>query len=206
MSNLAFVFDADGVVIKRERWFSQILAEKLKLPEREFAEFFDGDFQACITGDADLKEIIKPWLTKWGWRKSVDELLEYWFTTEDQPYREVIDITQSLKAQNYSVYLATNQEEYRSKYFYDEMGFGKLFDHCFFSYEMHAKKPVKKYFDYIWNSLEYLDALERKSDILFIDNSEKNINGAKNAGFNTHYFTTPDQLRLDLKQRYGLSI
>ena len=77
------IFDVDGVIINREKYFSEKLAERLNLNlKEEVLPFFTGPFQECLMGRKDLKVEIVPWLVKWGWVGTVDTFLDYWFEEE----------------------------------------------------------------------------------------------------------------------------
>lgn len=71
------IFDADGVLIHGKRKFSITLAKKHRIPLEVTLPFFTGPFQKSLIGNADLKEIISPYLEKWGWDKGVDVLKEF---------------------------------------------------------------------------------------------------------------------------------
>jgi putative hydrolase of the HAD superfamily len=73
------IFDADGVLINTERRFSILLAEKYGIPLEKTLPFFNGPFQDCLIGKANLKETILPFLNTWGWKKGIDALLDIWF-------------------------------------------------------------------------------------------------------------------------------
>ena len=112
-----FLFDADGVVIIPSERFSDRFSREFNVDyEEKIPPFFENDFEPCLTGRADLKEIIKPYLKRWGWKKSVDELLEYWFENENHIDERVIEVIKKLRAIGIKCYLATNQEKYRTQY------------------------------------------------------------------------------------------
>ena len=67
------IFDADGVLINQER-FSDAFARDYNISDDKIMPFFTGPFQECMTGKADLKEAILPYLNVWGWTKGVDSL------------------------------------------------------------------------------------------------------------------------------------
>lgn len=59
--------------------------------------FFNGEFQDCLIGKADLKNVVKKYLKNWGWQKSVDDLLKEWFQFEHNIDEELADYLSSLK-------------------------------------------------------------------------------------------------------------
>lgn len=184
----AILFDADGVVINRDSWFSKRFSEEYKVPHEEIQKFFNTEFQPCLIGKADIKQAIKPYLEKWGWKKSVDAMLKYWFESENNPNQAVIESINQLKRQGISCYLATNQEKYRMEYMADKMGFLQLFDHMFVSCEISHKKPDDKFFDYIWDSLQYLDGISDKKEVMLWDNKEEVVKSGNEYGFDSHQF------------------
>ena len=71
------IFDCDGM-INLEKRFSVRLSEKGITPDTT-AHFFKKQFQDCLVGKSDLKEELKKCVPSWGWGKSVEELLEFFF-------------------------------------------------------------------------------------------------------------------------------
>lgn len=183
----SILFDVDGVLIQGQL-FSIKLARELKLDQKEVAHFFDTEFQQAVVGQQDLKKIIEPFLNSWGWKKTVEQFISYWRESENQPNQELISLVPQLQSKHIGCYIASNQEQYRGQYLFDDLEFGRLFDHCFFAYEIKAKKTDLKYWTYVWNSLQYLEGGIEKNQVLLIDNSTANINQAKNFGFQGHLY------------------
>lgn len=195
----AILFDVTGVLAIGPR-FSTALERELGVSLDQQEQFFKGKFQPCLVGQADLKEVIDPFLEEWGWSKTVDALLKHWFETEDVPNKELIDIVPRLQVAGISCYLATNQEKYRSFYLHEQMGFGQLMDYCFFSYELKAKKPQGKYWQYIWDSLQYMADIEDKSQVMLWDDTQSNIDAASDFGFDSHLFESNQQFTQTMQQ------
>jgi putative hydrolase of the HAD superfamily len=183
----SILFDVDGVLIQGQL-FSIKLARELKLDKKEVAHFFNTDFQQALLGQKDLKKIIEPYLEKWGWQKSVEQFISYWRESENQPNQELLSLISQLHSKHIDCYIASNQEQYRGQYLFDDLEFGRLFDHCFFAYEIKAKKTDLKYWTYVWDSLQYLEGGIEKNQVLLIDNSLANINQAESFGFQGHLY------------------
>jgi putative hydrolase of the HAD superfamily len=177
------IFDADGMVINGAM-FSEYLEKKHSIPYALTLPFFEGIFQKCLIGQADLKKIIRPYLKKWGWQKNVDEFLQLWFETEDNIDQRMAEIIDNLKRKGLNCILATNQEKYRTAYMKNKMGFNKLFSQVFSSAEIGHKKPEEQFFQYILGSLKNT----KKDKILFWDDQEKNIKGARKFGFKARLY------------------
>jgi putative hydrolase of the HAD superfamily len=141
----AVVFDADGVLINAEL-FSLQLEREYGIPTERVLPFFTGIFQQCLIGKAELKTAIKPHLNEWGWKGSVDELLEFWFRSEHKIDEEMIDAVKSLK-DKVPVFMATNQEQCRVNYMTNEMGFGEVFTKIYSSAGIGHLKANPKFFE-----------------------------------------------------------
>ena len=75
---------------------------------------------------------------------------------------------------NISEYFADNAHEIRAL---------RLFDRCFFSAKMGMTKPDPEIFRFVCQELGI-----KPDETLFIDDSEKNIEGARSAGLHTYLF------------------
>ena len=60
----AIVLDADGVIINKPDMFSVQYQKEFGISNEVMLPFFKGRFQDCLTGKADLKEELKPFLKK----------------------------------------------------------------------------------------------------------------------------------------------
>lgn len=180
------IFDTDGMMVNSEMFNIQH-SRKFSIPIDEMLPFFKGIFQDCLTGKADLKKVIIPWLKKWKWAGTADELLSWWFRAEHNIDQNLVREIKILKNKGIKCYLATNQEKYRTEYMKKQMGFENLFDKIFSSAEISHKKPQKEFFEIIYKKI-IKDALVKKDEIMFWDDERKNIERAKELGFNAHLY------------------
>ena len=81
---MIYVFDADGVVI-RPWGFATALRQEHGIAPEQTRAFFQGPFQDCLTGRADLIETLTPFVDVWGWTGTVNELIDYWLLKDDLP-------------------------------------------------------------------------------------------------------------------------
>lgn len=184
----ALIFDIDGVLINSEK-LSKKFAREYNIPLKDILPFFDGPFNDCILGKADLKEAITPYLRSWGWKKGVDKFLDYWFSVEHIMNQELIDCIQNYRKEGIKCFVATNQEKHRAEYIFNKMGFADSFDKFYFSSNLGHKKPDSDFFAKVVNDLGGI----RKEEILFWDDAPENIAGAKEFGINAELFTSfPD--------------
>ena len=185
-ANTRILFDVDGVLIHTETWSSEYL-KRNHLPPDTMKDFFGGVFRDCTIGKVDLKDMLPPFLEKWGWEGSVDGFLKSWFDFENRPDLELIKEIQKLRATWIRCYVATNQEKYRLEYVRKDMQFDVLFDGIFCSAEIGLKKPQKEYYEYILDSLWI--AWE---DVMYFDDSLENIEVARSIGINSILYRNRD--------------
>lgn len=192
----AILFDVDGVLVNGELFSVQF--------ERDFGfkipvSFFEEEFQPALVGKADLKELLKPKLADWGWKKSVDELLEYWFNIEHVIDEELIGAVKRLKARGIKCFVVTNQENYRARYIAEKMGFESLFDGFFASAQVGYKKPQVEFFRYILGRIELPG-----DEVLYFDDSPGYLEGAKSEGIRAYLYEDFERFKKVLNQ-YNLA-
>jgi len=192
----AILFDGDGVVINKPMQFSECFEKDFNVPISEMLLFFKNEFQLCLTGKADLKEVIKPYLSKWNWEKSVDDLLDYWFKSENYIDSRVIDLIEKCHSKNIKCYIHSNQEKYRTDYMKETMGLNKVVDGMFSSAYLGVKKPEQEFWQKIFDEIQ--PAL--KEEVLVLDDDEENIISAKKFGFNAESYKDFDKLQEDFKK------
>lgn len=187
--------DADGVIITGPM-FSERYEKIYGVRQADFNSFFLGEFQKCLIGQADLKQEVEKYLPKWNWNKSLDEFLEFWFTSEEEINRDLLQLVTALKKKNIYSYIATNQEKYRSQHLAFNLNLLETFDGMFTSAHIGYTKPDLRYFEKVYEQLNDVE----KNEVLFIDDSEKNIEAAKKFGFHAEKYTTFDKFKENLQK------
>ena len=74
-----------------------------------------------------------------------------------------------------------------------------LFDGQFYSCELGITKPDRRIFEYCLNRLEV-----SAHECLFVDDSEKNVHGAKNSGMHVIHYKSYPQFLHELSEKYFL--
>ena len=190
MKYKVILFDADGVLIKSAKQFSDRLQEIHGIPVERLQPFFTGVFRQCSIGKADLKEELAKVIGDWGWKGTVDELLAFWFSAGTEVDQDVAEFIRSLRQSGVKTYMTTDQEKYRGEHLRRTIGGGVLFDEVFFSAEMGCVKKDPGFFQKVTQAI----AVDPK-DVLFIDDSEKNVEVAKQFGFDAFMYTDLDGLK-----------
>lgn len=182
MSIKAVIFDADGVAIFPWR-AAQFFEREYGITREMASGFFGGIFGDCLVGQADLKEVLPPYLAQWRWQASVDDFIRVWFEAENAPDERVVDVVHALRKSGLACYLASNQEKYRAEYIRTQMGFAGIFERLFFSCELGCKKPDRAYYEHITETLGLAGL-----DILFWDDSLSVVEGARACGWNAEVY------------------
>ncbi len=193
------IFDTDGVIVHREMYFSEQLSQEFGMQAEKILPFFRNEFQLCLVGKADLKEEITKYLDTWGWTKSVDELLRYWFESENIIDREILVYIQKLRDRGVRCYLDTNNEKYRTQYLWEELGLKNFFDDLFSSAKLGYAKPQHEFWSAIDSSLKQ----PKRSDVLVWDDEETHVTAARTFGFSAELYTDFDSFK---KRMSGLSL
>lgn len=184
------LLDVDGVVIKREMYFSERLAEKQGIPLEKIIPFFQNEFKLCMIGQADLKEELVKYINDWNWSGTVDDLLNYWFKSEADIDKQVIEHVQELRRKGTKCYLITDNEKYRVEYLVDVLKIEKFFDGIFSSAIIGCTKSQEGF----WSNVYDKFGKENKYEIIVLDDEIKNVECAQNFGFNAKLYTKDSDL------------
>lgn len=179
------IFDVDGIVIHRAMYFSERLAKEFGVSPEVILPFFKKEFQLCVTGQADLKEAVTPYLDRWGWQKSVDELLAYWFAGESDLDQSVLAAIQQLRNGGVRCYFSTDNEKYRLCYILDDLGLKTLGDGVFASAELGCVKSQPAFWAAVHEQLGRPD----ESTVLVWDDDAENVEAAQQFGFQAALYT-----------------
>jgi len=185
------LFDVDGVIIPKKRRFSSNFSREFKVPIEKLSQFFENEFQLCLVGKADLKHEIKKYLEEWNWKKSVDELLLYWFNNEKETDKNVLKNVKELKNLGIKCFLSTNNEKYRADYLLKNIGLEQYFNGIFSSSRVGYLKPQQEFWQTIYDELGETD----KKSILCIDDDKENIKSAKKFGFQAEFYDDFDNYK-----------
>ena len=172
------------MVIHREMYFSQRLSQEFGVPMEMVLPFFKNEFKLCLVGKADLKQELGKYLDGWNWKKSVDDLLLFWFEHESNLDKEMLGNITDLRNNGIRCYLDTNNEKYRVRYLLDNLGLKNFFDGVFSSAEIGFLKPQPEF----WSAIHERIGKPDKSEVLVWDDDKENVESAKNFGFNSELY------------------
>lgn len=118
----------------------------------------------------------------------------HWEDSITDMYHGTVEILRRLKGEGWPIYLLSNFSAEKFPLMRERYEFLNLFDDMIISGEHKLIKPDPAIFQLT------LKRIDRKaSECLFIDDSLVNIETARNMGFHTIHFQSPEQLESDLK-------
>lgn len=183
----ALLIDGDGVVLKpAKKMFSQRLKNEygIEIP----ISFWKEVYPKIRLGKASLEKELKKRIKSWGWQKSVDELLDYWWTPQNNPNPPVLKILNKLRDKGVKCYLASDNNKYRADLLM-KGDLGKHFDGGFFSCNLGYTKDEKEFYQVIFKETGL-----KPEEIIFIDDEKENVQMAKSVGINSVLYQSVNQL------------
>jgi putative hydrolase of the HAD superfamily len=195
----AILLDADGLMFKKQRYFSEILYEKYGVPAESIIPFFKTQFRECQKGNSDLKEELMPYLKQWKWEGDVESFLAHWFSfcVVDE---DVLNAVRELRAKGLKCYLVTDQEKYRAEYIKKNLGLERELDGFFFSFEVGYSKSDTGFFETILETLHLVS-----EEVIFFDDEEENIEVGRSLGIESVLIDGTEDFR-SIAERYVKAI
>lgn len=183
------LFDFTGVLSSGKQ-FSQIYSEKFWVPIEKLRSFLKGMKDSAVVGKKDLKEMLVDVVDDWNWNGTIDELLDFWFSSDGVADNHVIELIKILKSCGYKIYLASNQEKYKANFIWKKNGFENLMDGKFISCELGILKQNPVFFEKVLLSLK-----QKPEEVLLVDDSEPKLEAAESVGINTYLFKDLDNFK-----------
>ena len=113
------------------------------------------------------------------------------------PIHETVNILRSLKEANkYKLYALTNWSAETFPVALQRYDFLQWFDGIVMSGEEKTRKPFPEIYQVLLNRFDV-----NSSEVIFIDDSLRNIEGAKAVGIDGIHFQSPEQLLNELKHQ-----
>jgi putative hydrolase of the HAD superfamily len=187
------LFDCDGPIIRHNKYFSQRLREEcdIELNVENLKSFFSNEFLLCETGKADLKQELAKRLQAWGWKKSVEELMDFWFKGEAEVDLEMKEYILSLRERGIECFLSTNNEKYRTEYLWNVVGLKNFLDKAYSSSSVGYLKPQTEFWHEVYKDFPNVP----KSEVLVLDDQESTIHSAKEFGFKAEFYTDFESIK-----------
>ena len=187
----ALLLDGDGVTLKKQGYFSEVYSKEYGVPLEKIIPFFKNEFRKCQLGHGDVKDVLPAYLKEWGWEKSVDDFLQYWFASNTVADEAVLQKVQELRSKDVKCYLVTDQEKYRAQYSRQVLGFDKKFDGCFFSCELGVSKADPEFFKTVISKIGC-----EPDEVVYLDDEEGDVEAAKKLGVAAKLYSGVEDLKV----------
>ena len=180
-----FLFDLGNVLAKSLDDYGLYNKLNCKISYDEFLQYWWGDdlvlkaHMGLATDDEHVEALLKFCKSD----LSINQFYEIYNSLDNSLYDETMEIINELKNKGYKVGLLSNLRlmDYKR---YEEQIKKINFDYLFLSYEIKCIKPSRDIY------LQVIDALNCEAEnIIFFDDNQKNVNGAKQLGINAYQVT-----------------
>lgn len=189
----AVVFDVDGVLVhgyharpdQRDHWDEALRGIGIN-PDRFQREFiFDIFVKRVLIGEVPMVEALDRRLKAFGYKGPTMKVLDLWLTFDFTLNTELVEIIGRLRShEDVTLYLATNQDHARGQFIWHHAALKGLFEDMFYSARFGRTKYDRKFFDMAEERMVVSD-----EPPLFFDDTEKVLEVARKAGWETAHFT-----------------
>ncbi|MCG9895120.1 MAG: HAD-IA family hydrolase [Fimbriimonadaceae bacterium] len=180
------LLDVDGVLLTPPEWFGVKITQQAPVAGRAL---FSGPFQAATRGEIDLADSLGPVLQELGRTQSPTEFLDEWHRSEDVRNEPVWELVRQVRPRFERVLLATNQERHRLRHLLDSTRLGSLVDGDVASCTVGCRKPDPAFYAAVQSLLN-----APPERLWFVDDSEENVESARQAGWNAHLYAGPEDM------------
>mgnify|MGYP000333722873 FL=1 len=180
-----FLFDLGNVLAKSLDDYGLYNKLNCKISYYEFLQYWWGDdlvlkaHMGLATDDEHVEALLKFCKSD----LSIKQFYEIYNGLDNSLYDDTVEIINDLKNKGYKIGILSNLRLMDYKRYKQQIE--KInFDYIFLSYEMKCIKPSSDIY------LQVIDALDCEADnIIFFDDNQKNVNGAKQLGINAYQVT-----------------
>ena len=180
-----FLFDLGNVLAKSLDDYGLYNKLNCKISYYEFLQYWWGDdlvlkaHMGLATDDEHVEALLKFCKSD----LSIKQFYEIYNGLDNSLYDDTVEIINDLKNKGYKIGILSNLRLMDYKRYKQQIE--KInFDYIFLSCEMKCIKPSSDIY------LQVIDALDCEADnIIFFDDNQKNVNGAKQLGINAYQVT-----------------
>ncbi len=189
MTVRAVLWDADGVLqaIPPDSWSTATAV----------VQEFPGHLTDAVVDEEGIAAVVE----RLGLSERYDEILAVWSLFEVLP--DSLAVVEEVRSAGIPCYLATNQDSYRASRMLALTPYADVLDGSYYSCHLGVAKPSADYFGHIADDLGLAPG-----DLLFVDDSVANVEGARAAGLaaeHWHHAQGVDVLR-DRLAAHGVSL
>ncbi|MFA5126553.1 MAG: HAD family phosphatase [Patescibacteria group bacterium] len=188
------IFDLNGILIQGQL-LSERFANELGIGPEEFLPALkDVLAKARISKTAISFQYWQPYLKKLGLEMSEQQFFDFWFSAEKEN-TEMVALARELKAAGYRLFVLSNNFVERAEYYKKTLPFlDELFIKVYYSWNTGFVKPDKQAYENILTENNL-----RPEDCFYFDNSQENVEAAKELGIKAYLFTNAEDTRKIIK-------
>ena len=188
MALRALMVDVDGVVVRpgwpARRWDADLEADLGVKREDLQTFFFAKHFRDIVLGKAAIEQRLAIALPGFAPHVTVEQLLAYWFAKDANLDHQLLTDLADYRRSGLQLHLATVQEHRRADHLWNVLKLRDHFDGLHHSAAVGSAKP----------DLAYFRAVEVRTgfasdEVLLIDDSAANVEGARAAGWRSVLWT-----------------
>lgn len=153
-------------------------------PELLQEEFFKPHWSEIIIGREQLMPRLQQVLSRIAPDVSAEALVAYWFENDSRLDYAFLDALARYRADGVRIFLATNQEHMRAGYLMETLDLITHVNCIFYSAALGHRKPSKEFYAQATKG-----ANASASDIVFIDDTLENVEGARRFGWQAIHWT-----------------
>ncbi len=193
----AFLFDYDGVITKGVDVSipAQRLAKRADISVDEASDIIKIIWNDYSTGKSSKDEMWSRIEMELG-KHIADHKRDIWFGWNDlKPINSMLELIHKLKAKNYPVGLVSNVFQETAELIRLNGGY-ENFDFTILSCEVGARKPDPLMYQ---SAMKYLSNI-KANEVMFFDDRQHCIDGAKEFGLNTFLVTNHNELIMQVNR------
>lgn len=174
--NKVFLFDVGNVLMypfSFEEFYNSL---NIKEDFDTFKKFFIRTCHLAESGKISDEDFYNGIIKEYNLNISLDEIRKIYLKSDGDFNPEALDLLKKIKSKGYKIYILSDLKETDFGDFQEHVSVD-LYDKFYKSYEIGYTKPDREIFEYVINDLG-IDP----SNILFFDDKEENVNGAKEVG------------------------
>jgi putative hydrolase of the HAD superfamily len=197
---MVLVLDVDGVVVLGHpdggRWDRNLERDLGISPESLQERFFSRHWYDISTGTSGVLPVLESIWHEFDCSASPGHFIDYWFACDSRLNVELLAEVDAWRKYGNKVFLATVQEHLRAKHLWEVVGLERHFDGMHYSAALGAAKPDAAFYVRVQANLP----VNSVDEVVFLDDSIRNVDAAAELGWRARHFTNIDDLRLALAE------
>ncbi|HXC56192.1 MAG TPA: HAD-IA family hydrolase [Rhizomicrobium sp.] len=192
------VLDCDGVVVTGHaeggRWDKKLARDLGLDPQLLQARFFQPHWKTIALGEAQMMTVLEHVWPELRCAGTPHAFVDYWFAHDAALDADVLALVDAWRAAGGKAYLGTVQEHNRARHLWETLGLARHFDAIHYSAALGASKPDEAFYARLHARLP----AAARSDVIFLDDAQRNVDAANAFGWRARHFRSADDLRAAL--------